>query len=71
MERLCMMNTNVIGVTPDHPNIKYIVQYNKTMVEFCSLLAGEIVRIRSETPKKVVFFQSLTQVALQNKTNTV
>ena len=31
------------------------------MVEFCSLLAGEIVRMRSETLTTVVFCHSLTQ----------
>ena len=61
LDVLWMTNTNVIGVTPDHPNIKYIVQYNKTVVEFCSFLAGEIVRMRSEIPKTVAFCQSLTQ----------
>lgn len=61
IERLCMTSVNMIGASPDRSNIKYSVKPNQTMNGLCATLAEELIALRSNTPKTVVFCQTLKQ----------
>ena len=60
-ERLSMVDVNIIGLAPERPNIKYCVVPMPTMTELCSTLALELIEHRANTPKTVVFCQTLLQ----------
>jgi len=60
-ERLAMVNVKIIGLPPERANIKYSVVPMPTMVELCFTLASELKAHHSNTPKTVVFCQTLKQ----------
>jgi len=60
-ERLAMVNVNIIGLPPERANIKYTVVPMPTMAELCSTLALELKTHCFNTPKTVVFCQTLQQ----------
>ena len=60
-ERLSMTEVNMIGLPPERPNIKYSVVPMCSMDDVCSELAQELANKHNETPKTVLFCQTLQQ----------
>lgn len=60
-ERLSMTEVNMIGLPPERPNIKYSVILMCSMADLCSVLAKELTDMRADTPKTVLFCQTLQQ----------
>ena len=61
IESLCMTNVSMIGVSPGCSNIKYLAKLNQTMNSLCATLPEELVALHADTPKIVVFCQTLKQ----------
>lgn len=59
IERLCMTNVKMIGAPPDRSNIKYSVRPNQSMDSLCYMLADELTTMHVNTPKTVLFCQTL------------
>ena len=60
-ERLSMTEVSMIGLPPERPNIKYSVILMCSMADLCSVLAKELTDMRADTPKTVLFCQTLQQ----------
>jgi len=60
-ERLSMNNANVVGLSPERPNIKYSVIPMPDVADLCSTLAQELINMQADTPKTVLFCQTLQQ----------
>lgn len=56
-----MSNISIIGLSPERHNIKYSIVPMPNMVDVCSALAEELVKMHAETPKTVLFCQTLQQ----------
>jgi len=61
IERLSMTNVTMIGLSPERHNIKYSVVPMPDMADMCSALAQELADMHAETPKTVLFCQTLQQ----------
>ena len=61
IERLCMSNVKMIRISPNRINIKYSVKQNQSINDLCTMLADELITLRVESPKTVVFCQTLKQ----------
>ena len=57
--RIAMQNPVVIGVTPERPNIKLIVEPCPDLYQLCEVLAKELLEKRNMAKKIVVFCRSL------------
>ena len=60
-EWLSMSIVSIIGLSPERHNIKYSVVPMPNMVDVCSALVEELVKMHAETPKTVLFCQTLQQ----------
>ncbi|XP_065884449.1 uncharacterized protein [Dysidea avara] len=60
-ERLSMTNVTMVGLPPERPNIKYFVVPMPKMADLCSILAQELISMKADMPKTVLFCQSLPQ----------
>ena len=56
-----MNNANVVGLSPERPNIKYSVIPMPDVADLCSTLAQELIKVQADTPKTVLFCQTLQQ----------
>ena len=53
----------MVGLNLDRSNIKYIVKPSITLEEFTTTIASELISSRVNTPKTVIFCQSLIECA--------
>ena len=58
-----MQDPVIIGLPPDRPNIKLLVEPCPTIPELCFKLAEELKEKRNLTPKTVIFCRSLSHCA--------
>ena len=61
--RLALQDPAIIGLPPDRNNIKYSVKECPSMKELCHKLTDELNSKQSQTPKTVLFCQSLQHCA--------
>ena len=59
--RLDLKDVALIGLYSGRPNIKYIVKPSVKVEDLAAMLTSELVELRSNTPKTVVFCRSLLQ----------
>lgn len=58
------VNVSIIGLSRERHNIKYSVVPMPNMVDVCSALAEELVKMRAETPKTVLFAKLYSNVVI-------
>ena len=60
---LAMDNPVIIGLNTDRSNIKYIVKPSESIKEISTALADELILMRTNMPKTVVFCRTLRECA--------
>jgi len=60
---LSFENPAIIGLPPNRPNIKYMVECHTGIVEFSQKITSELILKRSNMPKTVVFCRTLQNCA--------
>ena len=63
ISRLALQDPVIIGLPPDRPNIKLLVEPYPSIPELCFKLAEELKEKRNFTPKTVIFCRSLSHCA--------
>lgn len=57
------MDPAIIGLPPDRPNIKYIIEECPNIPELCCQLTSELISKCTQMPKTVLFCRSLQNCA--------
>ena len=63
VEHLSLENHVIIGLPPNRPNIKYIIEKGIDIRTFCHQFVKELLIMRTNMPKTVIFCRSLLNCA--------